>query len=172
MVHTDSPTYLIVCNRLKAFIDSNIGNIQGIDLLITGSTALVLNGLVSKEITDIDLFFTTNRIHFVHDAIIPRIDTIFSGFLCSDVLDRCSLYYKYKEISIFVLSIEDVLINKVSGYNYPKHKDCIVKLFTELDKNTVSSLINTKLVMYYHHEAYKKAYEDRLKQFKTDFCIQ
>jgi len=155
-------------NRIYDFIDLNINLIPNKKIIVVGNFAMVLNKHIIKE-TDVDFFFDTDVISFKStDSKICRLfntRTIFS----TDYLDRATRIEVYHNIEIFAVSVEDVIINKISGYDRIKHFDDI-KNYLKL-----TNLTKVKLVLENaekrNYGVYEEKFRSLISKFKKDYKI-
>ena len=111
-------------------------------LVIIGNTSLYLQGVITAEPSDYDiLIYSGDR--YKNDMLSGRVDCVLSELAILEKLyfSRCVEYVTFKGIRILLLSKEDVIINKISGFHLLKHKNNISKDIGKIDLNKVLELL-------------------------------
>jgi len=152
---------------LYKFIDNNETTEN---IYILGTASLVYQGLIKKEIYDIDiLVHDGENFYKKRDNVDPVIWEI--TFLSEKWKERVIFFEEYKGIKIYGLCLEDIIVNKISGYPCDKHKTSIKELLDICDKEKFNK---------YYGEAKQRGYsilrdsffKENVMMFEKDFNIQ
>lgn len=164
---------MTIQETVQNFIDKNMQNVLNSRVLLMGSAALYLQGILDyKEDYDIDVLVesevvlefgainSNHRMDFVRYA---------RAFLAEDFIDRTIEIMSYNGVSVRVLSPEDIIATMISGYAKPKHKNMIHFLLENnlVDKHKVQLVTgkaNERVYIDFYDAMFHKYYQKFLSE--------
>lgn len=116
---------------VQKFIDANQDKLVNKEVILLGTAALSLIGVVSfEDESDIDILlqnytpFTVNVSNRIFDFVRYDLTMLDSGYM-----GRTKLAFEYENVLVKYLSLEDVITTLISGYQKLKHKDTLKIIF-------------------------------------------
>lgn len=158
-------------NAIFEFIDKNKYYNTRKELYIIGNASLYFQGLIKDEPKDYDILIYDGD---SWDVNMPsgRIDGVLFllALLPKDYTTRAVYYGEYKDVSIYFVGIEDIVINKISGYHFEKHRKAILSNIQMTNKKKIFNLLE-EVKKQDFIPVRDKVFRNNISSFEHDFSV-
>lgn len=155
---------------IESFIDANLDKLPE-NIVIIGSTSLKLQGLIERDDNDLDILYFPSMEWLQNRIPDGRVDLVNYNLtlLAPDYMDRAVYFNEYNGKKIYGLSREDIIVNKISTYYKPKHKEDIALLWPNCNKDLVFEILEKAEARTDYADIRKQPFKTNSGLFKIDY---